>query len=127
MVSERAEHNGFRISARTVLELGSELISSDIIAFYELVKNGFDAKSKTGVEIRFNIPLRRNAYLRLKSLAKEGQPLENLKSYLEKSIDTTSDPQSQSRFDNALKAPDITVFLKSLVELLSRGQHDLHC
>lgn len=29
----------FKITARTVLELGSELISSDIIAFYELINN----------------------------------------------------------------------------------------
>jgi hypothetical protein len=53
----------FKITARTVLELGSELISSDIIAFYELIKNGFDAGTKTGVEIHFNIVLRRNYYL----------------------------------------------------------------
>jgi signal transduction histidine kinase len=53
----------FRITARTVLELGSELISSDIIAFYELIKNGFDAGTKSGVEIHFNIVLRRNQYL----------------------------------------------------------------
>ncbi|MFN7110236.1 MAG: ATP-binding protein [Brevundimonas sp.] len=45
----------FRITARTVLELGSELISSDIIAFYELIKNGFDAGTKNGVEVRFDI------------------------------------------------------------------------
>jgi hypothetical protein len=55
----------FRITARTVLELGSELISSDIIAFYELIKNGFDAKTKTGVDIRFDIALPRRAYLKL--------------------------------------------------------------
>ena len=36
----------FKVTARTVLELGSELISSDAIAFYELIKNGIDAKSK---------------------------------------------------------------------------------
>lgn len=53
----------FKVSARAVLELGSELISSDIIAFYELVKNGFDAKTKSGVEIRFEIVLRKNKYL----------------------------------------------------------------
>jgi signal transduction histidine kinase len=47
----------FRITARTVLELGSELISSDIIAFYELIKNGFDAGTKNGVEVRFDIVL----------------------------------------------------------------------
>jgi signal transduction histidine kinase len=35
----------FRVSARTVLQLGAELISSDGIAFYELIKNAFDAGS----------------------------------------------------------------------------------
>lgn len=56
----------FKITARTVLELGSELISSDIIAFYELVKNGFDAGTKDGVNIAFNVVIRRNAYLALR-------------------------------------------------------------
>src|SRR6187551_1244768 len=56
----------FKVSARTVLELGSELISSDIIAFYELIKNAFDAGSKTGADIRFRIALRRNEYLRVR-------------------------------------------------------------
>jgi signal transduction histidine kinase len=41
----------FKITARTILQLGSELISSDAIAFYELIKNAFDAQSKT-VEVR---------------------------------------------------------------------------
>ncbi|MQB07186.1 hypothetical protein DXT91_24185 [Agrobacterium tumefaciens] len=35
----------FRVSARTILHLGSELISSDGVAFYELIKNSLDAKS----------------------------------------------------------------------------------
>ncbi len=34
---------GFRVSARTILHLGSELISSDGVAFYELIKNSLDA------------------------------------------------------------------------------------
>lgn len=59
----------FKITARTVLELGSELISSDIIAFYELIKNGFDARTKDGVDIGFNIVIRRNAYLDLRRKA----------------------------------------------------------
>lgn len=41
----------FKITARTILQLGAELISSDAIAFYELIKNAFDAGSKT-VEVR---------------------------------------------------------------------------
>jgi signal transduction histidine kinase len=57
----------FKVTARTVLELGSELISSDIIAFYELIKNGFDAKTTEGVDIKFNIVLRRNSYLSLRA------------------------------------------------------------
>ena len=36
---------GFKIAARTLLHLGSELISSDGIALYELIKNSYDAGS----------------------------------------------------------------------------------
>ena len=115
-MSDNEVHNGFRISARTILELGTELISSDIIAFYELIKNGFDAKSKTGVEIHFNIPLRRNSFLRLNMLAKEGQPLDSLRSYLTKSIDPTADEQSRLSFEDVLRASDVSTFLKSLVD-----------
>lgn len=61
----------FKVSARTVLELGAELISSDIIAFYELIKNAFDAGSKTGAEIHFKIVLRRYSYLRLRTRIEE--------------------------------------------------------
>ena len=52
----------FKVTARTVLELGSELISSDAIAFYELVKNGIDAGSKNGVTIKFDIVMGRRDY-----------------------------------------------------------------
>ncbi len=43
---------GFRVTARTVLHLGSELISSDGIALYELIKNALDAQSP---EVRINV------------------------------------------------------------------------
>lgn len=36
----------FRVAARTLLHLGAELISSDGVAFYELIKNGLDAGSR---------------------------------------------------------------------------------
>lgn len=35
----------FKVTARTLLHLGRELISSDGIALYELIKNSFDARS----------------------------------------------------------------------------------
>lgn len=43
----------FKVAARVVSQLGAELISSDEIAVYELVKNGFDAKSPV-VEVQIN-------------------------------------------------------------------------
>ena len=46
----------FRVTARTVLQLGAELISSDAVAFYELIKNAFDARSRR-VEIDVVISL----------------------------------------------------------------------
>lgn len=63
----------FKITARTVLELGSELISSDVIAFYELIKNGFDARTTDGVELKFSIVLRRNAFLATRARAVQGE------------------------------------------------------
>jgi signal transduction histidine kinase len=69
----------FRITARTVLELGAELISSDIIAFYELIKNGFDAGSRGGVEVSFDIVLPRQAYARLAARIELGGDLAELK------------------------------------------------
>lgn len=43
----------FKVAARVISQLGAELISSDEIAIYELVKNGFDARSET-VEVNIN-------------------------------------------------------------------------
>jgi hypothetical protein len=37
----------FKVAARTILQLGAELISSDQIAFYELIKNAIDARSES--------------------------------------------------------------------------------
>lgn len=62
----------FKITARTVLELGAELISSDIIAFYELIKNGFDAGTTRGVDVRFDIVLTRHHYHRLEAAISQG-------------------------------------------------------
>ncbi len=45
----------FKVSARTILHLGSELISSDAVAFYELIKNALDARSP---EVRVDVTYR---------------------------------------------------------------------
>ena len=46
----------FKFSARAILELGKELISSDEVAIFELIKNAVDAQSKR-VEVAANIQL----------------------------------------------------------------------
>ena len=51
-----------KIAARMILELGAELISSDAIALYELVKNAVDAGSKW-VSITMQIVLKRSYFL----------------------------------------------------------------
>ena len=53
----------FKVAARTVLELGAELISSDAVAIYELVKNAIDADSPDGVTIALGITLRHSDYI----------------------------------------------------------------
>ncbi|MGR4041365.1 ATP-binding protein [Pseudomonas sp. 910_21] len=51
----------FKVKARVLLELGAELISSDGIALYELIKNAIDAKSPK-VAVRFNVALSASGY-----------------------------------------------------------------
>lgn len=56
----------FKVKARVLLELGAELISSDGIALYELIKNAIDAGTPK-IEVRFNIALSASGYLALVS------------------------------------------------------------
>ncbi|NWJ47094.1 MAG: sensor histidine kinase [Chloroflexi bacterium] len=47
----------FQVAARTLLHLGAELISSDGVALFELVKNAFDAGSKrVTIDVTVRIP-----------------------------------------------------------------------
>ena len=106
----------FKICARTVLELGAELISSDVIAFYELIKNAFDAWSPSGAEIRFEIALRRNDYLKFRHLATEGlADVERLKTDVANALDPSAPQESLERFRQAIQD---TEELESFVEAL---------
>lgn len=113
----------FKVSARTVLALGSELISSDIIAFYELAKNAFDAGSKTGVEIRFGIALSRRSYERVRTRAErvlDGKTsetvdvlIEDVKARLESSA---SDPVKTEFMTSLSKSKSMNTFVERLDE-----------
>ncbi|EOG5628869.1 TPA: ATP-binding protein [Pseudomonas aeruginosa] len=56
----------FKVKARVLLELGAELISSDGIAIYELIKNSVDARSPK-IEVRINVVLTSSGYQALVS------------------------------------------------------------
>ncbi|WP_020158716.1 sensor histidine kinase [Methylobacter marinus] len=99
----------FRITARTVLELGSELISSDIIAFYELIKNGFDARTKAGVDVRFDIVLSQRTYLRLQKTIASREDLEILKAQIKSELLSTASEGAREKFAAAIdKAKSIS-------------------
>jgi signal transduction histidine kinase len=53
---------GITVKARVLLELGAELISSDQIAIYELVKNSLDARA-TRIDVDLHVTLQRSDYL----------------------------------------------------------------
>lgn len=128
----------FRVTARTVLELGSELISSDIIAFYELIKNAFDARSKTGADIYFRVVLRRNSYLRIRTKAlgsissgltstEEGE-LENrllaeLLLDVANSLDVAAGPALVERFRECMES---ATTVRDFIELLDEAYRSLN-
>ena len=63
----------FKFAARTILELGRELISSDEVALYELIKNAVDANSPR-IEIAVNVHIRSSDYQEaVARLTEEGQ------------------------------------------------------
>ena len=106
----------FRVSARTVLELGSELISSDVIAFYELIKNSFDAGSRSGAEIRFEIVLSRNNYLKFRQrVIDENFDVSRTKSEIRNALDWSAPRESTERFETAIcEATDSDELLHAL-------------
>ena len=60
----------FKFKARVLLELGAELISSDAVALYELIKNTLDAGSKE-VDIHIRIAMQHSAYTQLRALLQQ--------------------------------------------------------
>ncbi|MBI4817751.1 MAG: sensor histidine kinase [Deltaproteobacteria bacterium] len=85
------------MAARTVLELGAELISSDAIAIYELVKNAIDAKSPSGVEVSFVILIGRSASLELLAEIENGtKALPQLKASISERFSNSYDSKSRA-------------------------------
>lgn len=91
----------FKVSARTIFLLGAELISSDGVALYELIKNAFDARSPD-VTIRVVNRMEYSTYLQhleyIDNQIKANADKRELRSY-RKSIIMDLDP-SVLKFDD---------------------------
>ena len=101
--------------ARVLLELGAELISSDAVALYELVKNSLDAGSK-GVEIFIDISMQHSAFAQLNEVlagiahaeSSEIEPEISLKlfnEWVEQNLEEEANAEWLDRFRNAYGAP----------------------
>lgn len=102
----------FRVMARTVLQLGAELISSDGVAFYELIKNAFDAGSPR-VDIDVAVCLPHDLYLaHVESVLAERQ-VRRAKAALERAVKEAA--QAAAR-DIDPAAPDSQQIRAALIE-----------
>ena len=92
----------FKFAARTLLELGKELISSDGVAINELVKNGIDAGSPK-VNIIFHIVLSHRHYqLALEALA-DKKPIKLVIEFIERHLLQSAPEDSRQAFLVALQ------------------------
>jgi signal transduction histidine kinase len=114
----------FKVAARTILQLGSELISSDGVAFYELIKNAFDAQTKKGVRIGVVVRVPYPGYrafkealeaLDPKTTRQYQQEFTRLKSKIISAVDTQAPGSEESR--SALEVAETkTELLRALEE-----------
>ena len=108
----------FRVTARTLLHLGAELISSDSVALFELIKNAFDAGSPhVTIEVVVHIPYQahRNLMQRAYLVQEQAYPqdTEALRSDFLSAIDPTA-AHANSYSESVARASDI----EELLELL---------
>ncbi|MFA9199578.1 MAG: ATP-binding protein [Cypionkella sp.] len=88
---------GFTVAARTILELGAELISSDAIALYELIKNAYDAGSKRAVVQVVSV-------FRHSSLRNQLARIEAARASLERDADVDDDEEEEAPDEEELVA-----------------------
>lgn len=117
---------GFRVAARTIIELGAELISSDSIALYELIKNAYDARStRAHIDIQtvFRFSDLRDAEQRIEAARarvnrgdiEEEDALDTIRRGVLTRIDRTADEKIQAEFRTALDdADDLDEFAAAL-------------
>ena len=109
--------------ARTLLHLGAQLISSDAVALFELVKNSFDAgSSRVKIEVVVRIPHQRRLELleRVRSIESQAEisgsdGLKLLRSAAADAVDRTA-PKCEHFLVRLRHAEDLSEFRKVLNE-----------
>ena len=112
---------GIEFKARVLLELGAELISSDSIAIYELIKNAIDAKSKS-VTLSIDIVLQHSAYQELSdALAKANPSTFDCHSFIGRILQRLESDANQERREVFLQAMGNPQSLSETIEALDRS------
>lgn len=109
----------FEITARTILHLGADLISSDAVALYELIKNSIDAKSTSGVDVVFEIVIRSSDVSTVLDMieSRDGLTLEILKAETLNRILINAPDELKAEFVAAVQsAKSIAEFKRKITE-----------
>lgn len=123
----------FKFKARVLLELGAELISSDSVALYELIKNSLDAGSES-VDVEVVVGMQPSAFRSIAAAwSKAGRRwdvdtfIEEVKESLEPSSDEKTRSQLLSLLGTptsapaAVKALEEAVFQTNSIKVLDTG------
>lgn len=94
----------FKITARTILQLGAELISSDAVALYELIKNAIDARSSNGVDIKFSIVMLLSKYEECLAYIDEGNSIDACRSFIYENLQADAEREDLESFRNLIRA-----------------------
>jgi len=107
------------VKARVLLELGAELISSDQIAIYELVKNSLDARA-TRIEVRVRVTLPRSEYLSIRQRLeqsvekKESLSRDTVRQMLEAGMELTVGQEDRDAFFEIMLSPSNDNYIQAL-------------
>src|ERR1700722_7600136 len=107
----------FKIIARTLLELGAELTSSDAVALFELVKNSVDAGSPT-VRISVQCVLLHSRYQQALEEIEESRALSAVRQHIEGWLSDDAPAEAKRAFLAVLdRAGDVRkAFRNALIE-----------
>ena len=98
----------FKVAARMILELGAELISSDSVALYELVKNSVDAGSEW-VSITIQVVLKKSHYLEAMEAINDDENLTVVRKNLLDNTESNAPATARQKFrDLIVEAGDNT-------------------